>query len=258
MKKSIIDDIQLINIPDTVELVLSQIKDLIAERKLLPGDRLPSEQKIADRMGLSRIPIRKAFARMEIYGLLNTVPQSGSYITNISTEALIGLFNIAISSDITGFDSYDVMFQNEIRDLLEIHAVGQLASNATKEQIEQLEDIHNKIVTKFETQGFDYLIDATFHLKIIELNNNPILKSFYVLIYTSYLQRLRELSSVLDKKDLEQRHKAALKEHHIVINAIKKRDKTLAEESLRIHFNNGHIFHEKFIEMKKLITEKKN
>ena len=49
MKKSIIDDIQLINIPDTVELVLSQIKDLIAERKLLPGDRLPSEQKIADR-----------------------------------------------------------------------------------------------------------------------------------------------------------------------------------------------------------------
>ena len=94
MKKSIIDDIQLINIPDTVELVLSQIKDLIAERKLLPGDRLPSEQKIADRMGLSRIPIRKAFARMEIYGLLNTVPQSGSYITNISTEALIGLFNI--------------------------------------------------------------------------------------------------------------------------------------------------------------------
>ena len=66
---------------DSAQSTIQQIKGLITSGQFNAGDRLPSERKLAIRLGVGRAQIRDAISKLEFYGMLKIIPQSGSVVT---------------------------------------------------------------------------------------------------------------------------------------------------------------------------------
>ena len=85
--------------------IIRQIRSLITSGQLRPGDRLPSERKLAEKFGLGRSVVRDAILKLEIYGIVKTHPQSGTVVAGIGLVALEGLITNVLELDQHDFNS---------------------------------------------------------------------------------------------------------------------------------------------------------
>ena len=69
--------------------IISEIRDHINNKNLEPGEKLPSERVLSEKLEVSRSNVREAIQKLEFYGLLFSKPQSGTFIANIGIVALI-------------------------------------------------------------------------------------------------------------------------------------------------------------------------
>ncbi|MEI8115696.1 MAG: GntR family transcriptional regulator, partial [Bacteroidia bacterium] len=90
--------------------VIAKIKELIGSGVLKPGDKLPAERKLAVEFGFGRTQIREALHKLEFYGIIKTLPQSGSVINGLDITTLDGLI-----SDVLNLQSYDFLSLVETR-----------------------------------------------------------------------------------------------------------------------------------------------
>ena len=74
-------------------VIISNIRDLINYKNLEPGDKLPSERMLSEKFGVSRSSVREAIQKLEFYGILNSKPQSGTFIANIGQIAMNGMIS---------------------------------------------------------------------------------------------------------------------------------------------------------------------
>ena len=79
---------QEIRIESPVDKIIRQIRELITSGQLNPGDKLPPERKLAERLGVGRSNVRDAIKKLEFYGILKTVPQSGTIVAGMGITAL--------------------------------------------------------------------------------------------------------------------------------------------------------------------------
>lgn len=70
------------------DLIAMKIKDYIVENGLKVGDRLPTEQELADRFGVSRVSIREATKALGFLGIINAAPRRGLTISNLNMERI--------------------------------------------------------------------------------------------------------------------------------------------------------------------------
>ena len=117
-----------------VDQVIEKVKALINSGVLKPGDRLPAERKMAADFGFGRTHIREALHKLEFYGILKTMPQSGSYIIGLDITTLDGLI-----SDILNLQEYDFLSLVEMRNVLEINAVRLCAERWKPENMDAME-----------------------------------------------------------------------------------------------------------------------
>ena len=71
--------------------IISKIRDLINLKNLEPGDKLPSERSLSEKFGVTRSNVRDAIQKLEHYGLLKSMPQSGTFVANIGVIAMNGM-----------------------------------------------------------------------------------------------------------------------------------------------------------------------
>ena len=100
------------------DIVIEKIKELINSGVLKPGDKLPAERKMALDFGFGRTQIREALHKLEFYGIIKTLPQSGSVINGLDLNTLDGLI-----SDVITLQPYDFYSLVETRVLLEVKAI---------------------------------------------------------------------------------------------------------------------------------------
>ena len=70
------------------DAIIRQIKELLITGQLKPGDKLPPERKLSEKLGVGRTQVRDAIRRLEFYGILKTRPQSGTFVAAIGISAL--------------------------------------------------------------------------------------------------------------------------------------------------------------------------
>ncbi len=68
------------------ENVIKYVQTAIENHELLPGDRLPAERKLAEMLGVSRNVVRQSIQKLELYGIVTTLPQSGTFISSFSKQ----------------------------------------------------------------------------------------------------------------------------------------------------------------------------
>jgi DNA-binding GntR family transcriptional regulator len=186
------------------------LRDAIIATELEPGQRL-SENELAERLAVSRTPIREALIRLRDDRFVQIVPQLGTFVTRISTAAV-----------------EDAQF---IRESLECAAV-RLA--ATRAQDGDLAALAGLVRRQAEVVGHgDYerfaVLDDEFHAALCELAGRPVAWEVAQRV-KGHLNRVRRLS--LPQPDYLAEMVA---EHRLVVEALRKRDPDAAETTLRHH-----------------------
>ena len=165
--------------------VTRQIEKLILRGILRPGERLPAERELADKLGVSRPSLREAIAELQDKGLLTTRAGAGIYVADVLgsafSDALIRLF---ADHDEAVFDY--IGFRRDLEGLAACRAA-RLASDTDLQVIQtimdKMEAAHKKTNPADEAR-----LDAEFHMAIIEASHNVIMLH----MMRSMFQLLRE------------------------------------------------------------------
>ena len=140
--------------------VTAQIEKLILRGILHPGERLPAERELAERLGVSRPSLREAVAELQAKGLLASKAGSGIYVAdvlgNAFSDALIGLF---ASHDEAVFDY--IAFRRDMEGLAAERAA-RLASDTDLKVIDAIYTKMEKAHTQSDPET-EAKLDADFH-----------------------------------------------------------------------------------------------
>ena len=206
--------------------IISKIRDLINFKNLEPGEKLPSERMLSERFGVTRSSVREAIQKLEFYGLLKSIPQSGTFVANIGVIALNGMIDDILSLEDPNFKALV-----ETRILLELKAAGLAASRRTEEDLVKLEEALNAFAEKVLNGEDAVQEDLLFHLGIARASGNSTLNKLMLIITPGIITNFEKYHVCdIDKALL------GIKEHRDVFEAIKDQNPLLAKEKMKIHF----------------------
>lgn len=108
----------------TIDMVVNNIKKLLIERKIKPGDRLPNELELSEAMGVSRGSVREAMKILSAFGIVDVKAGSGTYICEAPNDLLTDsfLFSFFISNpDVENLYEFRHMFEINILEIILKH-----------------------------------------------------------------------------------------------------------------------------------------
>jgi GntR family transcriptional repressor for pyruvate dehydrogenase complex len=207
------------------DMIIQQIRGLISAGVFKPGDRLPCELALAERFGVGRSHVREAIKKLEFYGILKTVPQSGTLVADLGVKALEGLIANLLNLDKDDFESL-----MDTRRILEIRAAELAALRATDAELEELARAHNEFKNQVESEEAGLEEDLVFHLKIAEYSRSSVLRSLLSLITPDIIALTRKFDTCRDGRFLQ-----AFAEHQAILDGIRSRDPARASETMARH-----------------------
>lgn len=221
----LLENFQQIDIETPLDKIIRQIRELIISGKLKPGDRLPPERKLAEKLGVGRTNLRSAIQKLEFYGILKTRPQSGTIVAGIGTIALEGLISDVLKMEDTDFGSLI-----ETRVILETEAAKLAAIRRSEENIAEIKKAMLAFEEKVQKGLRAIEEDFIFHLKIAEASQNAVLKSLMLIITPDIINEFNKLDICKDGRD-----KQAVKEHRLILENIIEQRPEEAASAMQIH-----------------------
>lgn len=209
------------------DVVFQTLRQAILRGELEPGERL-MEIHLANRLGVSRTPIREAIRKLELEGLVVMIPRRGAIVASITEK-----------------DLKDVL---EVRRTLEIMAGEMACDRITPELLEQLKSAGEEFRRLKDTNDFTSLaeVDVKFHDIIYAATDNQrlitILNNLREQMYRYRLEYIKD----------EDKRKILILEHERILKAVRERKVADAKEAMREHIDNQEIT------VAKNITEKEN
>lgn len=192
-----------IRVETPVDKIIRQIRSLITSGQLESGDRLPPERKLAEKLGVSRSHVRDAIRKLEFYGILKTLPQSGTVVAGIGITALEGLI-----TDVLKLEESDFFSLVETRVILETKVAQLAAERRTPGDLIEIQKALYAYEDKVKKGESAVEEDLMFHLKIAEASKNAVLKSLMLIItpdiVKNYLQYKVCDDDVIDNKVMEE------------------------------------------------------
>lgn len=155
-----------------VDTALHGLHALIADGALRPGDRLPSEGELCERLGVSRGSLREAIRTLAALGVLETRHGSGSYVSELRAADLIGSLSLTVGL----LPMAGVLELTELRRVLEPHAAALAAARIDEQTVADLDHLlaEMEATTDVEAQS---RLDHEFHMKITAMAGNEALTS---------------------------------------------------------------------------------
>ena len=202
--------------------IVNQVKNLISEGALKPGDRLPAERELIKQFGVSRPTLREALKSLIAMGFLEINQTKRTFVKSMISERMQDPLSLLIKTDTQKI--FDLI---EVRKALEAWSAFHAARRATQEDIEQLQTIVEEMRAAFEKGRSWEKEDADFHLAIAQATHNTvqthIMSTIYDLLRESVARVFTERVKV----------KKLLNQHYRILTAIKNhspekaRDRTL-------------------------------
>jgi GntR family transcriptional repressor for pyruvate dehydrogenase complex len=216
--------------------VVRQIERLILHGILRPGERLPAERELAERLGVSRPSLREAVAELQGRGLLATRAGAGIYVADVLgsafSPALIRLF--ATQED--ALEDY-VAFRRDLE--------GLAAARAARSGSDTDLRLVSMILRKMEAAHLrrdpteEARLDADFHMAIIEASHNVIMLH----MMRSMMDLLRE--GVFYNRSVMFNHRdtrdVLLDQHRAIEAALLARDPDMARGAVEAHLDFIHL-----------------
>lgn len=210
----------------TQNTIISNIRDLINFKNLEPGDKLPSERMLSEKFGVSRSNLREAIQKLEFYGLLNSIPQSGTFVANIGVIAMNGMID-----DILRLETPDFKSLVETRILLELKAVRLASLRRSDEDLIHIKSALDAYETKALLGEDAVQEDLLFHLAIAKASGNSTMNTFMLNITPQIIIDFEKYHVCDTDKAVK-----GIKEHTEIYEAIKDQNPSLAKQKMKNHF----------------------
>ncbi len=151
---------------------IDKIKDMIVSGELRPGDRLPKEADLAERLGLSRSSLREAVKALSLIRVLDVRQGDGTYVTSLEPELLLDAMTFVVD-----FHRDDTVLRFlEVRRILEPAATAMAAQHMSEEDIAGLRVLLDKLDDDTDVEAL-VANDLEFHRRIAAGSGNPVLCS---------------------------------------------------------------------------------
>lgn len=209
------------------DAAIERIKLMIVSGELRPGDRLPPERELGEKLGLSRNSLREAVKALEVMRVLDVRRGDGTYVTSLEPDVLFDVlsFVVDVQRDST------VLELLEVRAILEPQSAAMAAAVITEDEIAGL----RALVTEARNAAtIEELVsnDMEFHGRINAVAGNRYLASVLRTLSTR-TQRAR-IWRGLTEADATER---TIAEHAAIVDALATGNTDLARAHVSIHVN---------------------
>jgi len=154
------------------DTAIGRIKEMILSGELAPGDRLPPEAVLAERLGLSRNSLREAVKGLSLMGVLDVRQGNGTYVTSLQPGLLLGAMEFVVD-----FHRDDTVLQFlEVRRILEPAATAMAATRMTDADLAAVE-AHLAALPPEPSVEELVTSDLEFHRMIVQGSGNQVLAS---------------------------------------------------------------------------------
>lgn len=208
--------------------VYQVVKQLIEERKLLPGEKIPQE-KLAKELGISRTPLISALKFLEHEKLVEVKPRRGFFVRLFTVEEMVSIF--------------------EIRELLEGLSARRAATSITPQECRELRQIFDPFREKENIEDLQAYAraDKKFHTFVSEIGSKEFL--------TAILQTLNIITLAyqnITSEGLIREPNETIKDHLKIVDAICSHDPESAEQLMREHLQTT------IVELKNIAAQQAN
>ena len=202
--------------------VADKVLAIIREQGLQPGARLPGENELATRLGISRPTVREALIALEITGHIEVRSGSGSYVSEHRPAP-------AVAVD-AGPGPFELL---HARLLLEGEIAAESAVRASRQEIEAMRAAINAMDEAMYKGKHSRLADRDFHIAVAAGTHNEVLvklvHDLWTGIFSPLFHTMSERSGLADSQQMARRG------HLAVLKAITARDPGAARDAMRHH-----------------------
>ncbi|HZB90576.1 MAG TPA: FadR/GntR family transcriptional regulator [Stellaceae bacterium] len=208
--------------------IVGRLMEFVAERHLQPGDRLPSERELAERLGSGRNAVREALATLASLRIVEAKPQSGIYLREIqrqsSFEALVMLSRLGREPTLS-----EISETMEIRAVLERTAIELACARRDDADLAAFDRILEETQGIIDRKGNIADADTAFHLALVSAAHNAILLRLLNAFYELTLPRRRLCLARLRCANAQHR------QHKEIVAAVAARDPARAIKLIYDH-----------------------
>lgn len=195
------------------DVVFNTLRQAILTGELKPGERL-MEIHLANRLGVSRTPIREAIRKLELEGLVTMIPRRGAEVAQITEKSMNDVLEVRRALDVLCVElACDRISDEELEEL----------KNACSSFEQAVKTKDAKKIAQADVALHDIIVHATGNQRLIQLVNN--------LSEQMYRYRFEYI------KDFNQ-HERLVEEHRIIYESIVKKDKETAAREAKTHIDN--------------------
>ncbi|MDD5190000.1 MAG: GntR family transcriptional regulator [Dehalococcoidales bacterium] len=204
---------------NTINRARTAIEDDILSGKMHPNQRL-IEEAIAEKLGLSRTPVREALKQLEVKGIVTRLPTRGLIVTPVTENSIKETF--------------------EVREILEVNAIRLACEKATAANIRQAQeylDNYSKRLNEVKTNGAERLRrrpdepdwNDKFHSELYSASGNQKL--------VRYIQEVRDVQQInyISRFFTEADFAVFVQQHFDILDGVRRRDKDFAQKSILKH-----------------------
>lgn len=210
------------------EEIVEQIKTLIFQGKLKPGESLPPERELAKSLNVSRVSLREALNTLQGMGLLEIQQGNRTCVRPITTRS--------ISDPLVSFAKKspgNILKIFEIRKYLELGSVALAAERATDDEIRLLKQLFEEMEDDLKKNRLGAKADHDFHAALAEATHNEAYIHLMKTIYDLLQEELRiAWGGVFRKKD---RRKKLFEQHKNILDAVIQHDPERGREEALVH-----------------------
>ncbi|MBS0407342.1 MAG: FadR family transcriptional regulator [Proteobacteria bacterium] len=218
------------DVPTGSSAVLAGIIEYLKERRLQPGDRLPSERDLAERLGAGRNAVREALATLATLRMVESRPNSGIYLRHMeresSFEALVLLADMGATPTPT-----EIAETMEVRAQLEVLTARLACERRTDADLDCLSSIlqhTEEVLARYDNIA---KVDTDFHMALVDATHNSVLARVLNAFYRFTAKR-REVYFSNHAQGV-----ASAREHRKLVGYIRNRDVGKAEALILKHMN---------------------
>ena len=201
------------------------IRELIASGAVPPGGRLPKENELAARLGVSRGSLREAVRALELIGVVEARQGDGTYVTSLHASRLIEVFSVLV--DFSQDESLLELL--EVRRLLEPAAAALAAARASADELAAVHDAMQAMEAAGDPEAL-LAGDTAFHAAIAAATGNAALASLLENLSGPTI-RARVWRAATEARAIDE----TLAEHRRIIDALEARDPELARAASAVH-----------------------
>jgi len=195
------------------DVVFNTLRQAILTGELKPGERL-MEIHLANKLGVSRTPIREAIRKLELEGLVTMIPRRGAEVAQITEKSLQDVLEVRSSLDALCAELACERISDD--EIAELEAACRAFEEATKTK-------DTRAIAAADVALHDIIVRATGNRRLVQLVNN--------LAEQMYRYRFEYI------KDFSM-HSALIEEHRVIFEAIRNKDKKTASKAAITHIDN--------------------